>query len=412
MLIAKLRGDTEEMEKARKLIVLAVSQIALVMLLGMNASVVSAGPLTRVFVDDDGKQCATTYRTIQSAIDAVVAASKARASKTVYVCEGTYPEQVKIENIQNLSVIGRAGAVVTPPAGPFTGANIQVDNSRNITIRSLTVDGGSSLGPDTGGVGIGFLRSTGKLTGNTVRRWRTPDLSPLPGRFVASIAVASDRVSVRDNTVSDFLGVGIQEDGYKVRVTHNSIQGASDAIGPNPQYGLRLFGNKSVANLNELTSDARLKFPEANSIGIQVASHQNAAKDNTITGWGTGVQITGSCSLLFDASASHNTVSGNIIRETFTGVMIRSIPSAECDSYNNQNRILNNQIENTATVAGTRGIVIDAQDPTPTVAPFTHAQFEEIRRNRVTHMETWFLPGDATSGGIVSYTLSGNIVVP
>ena len=137
---------------------------ALLAATGFGAQTLTAAT---VYVGSCGPAKATSYNTIQQAVNASPAGS------TVFVCPGTYPEQVTIT--RNLNLIGvQSGtadsAVITSPAGgvvPNTAdlydppnypvaAQVLVQHAQSVNIANIAVDGSNNLitgcAPDLRGI--------------------------------------------------------------------------------------------------------------------------------------------------------------------------------------------------------------------------------------------------------------------
>ena len=96
---------------------------------------------TTLVVDDDKVQCPTAgFTTIQSAVDA------ATPGTSIHICAGTYAEQVMIT--KPVQLFGDNGAIVMPTSmsanvngSEPTAAIIAVENTENVFIIGLTIDG-------------------------------------------------------------------------------------------------------------------------------------------------------------------------------------------------------------------------------------------------------------------------------
>jgi len=153
---------------------------ALLAATGFGAQTLAAAT---VYVGSCGPAKATSYTTIQQAVNASPAGS------TVYVCPGTYPEQVTIT--RNLNLIGvQSGtadsAVITspasgvvqntydlyePPAYPVA-AQVLVQKAQSVNIANITVDGSNNQLSGCGApnpIGIYYQNSSGKITDDAVR---------------------------------------------------------------------------------------------------------------------------------------------------------------------------------------------------------------------------------------------------
>jgi hypothetical protein len=171
------------------------------------------------------------YPTIQLAVSSVPSGS------TVWVCPGTYPEQVTIT--KPLSLVGfQSGtsdaAVVVAPAGglvqngsdifgnPVAAQIFVVSPSGNVTIKNLTIDG---TGNDLAGCGapalegIYFQNAPGTITGDVVRNQFQTDFADFGGcQNGLAINVESDispapAVTISTNSVRAYQKNGITASG-------------------------------------------------------------------------------------------------------------------------------------------------------------------------------------------------------
>lgn len=114
-----------------------------------------AAPASAQFVvaptGDDANDCtipATACRTIQAAID------KAPDGSQIQVAAGTYAEEIRVNDRNNLSILGEPGAEIVPPSSTNHGSPVVVEVQRSTGIRfwDLTLTGnGASTAPSWGG---------------------------------------------------------------------------------------------------------------------------------------------------------------------------------------------------------------------------------------------------------------------
>jgi hypothetical protein len=190
----------------------------------------------------------TTFSTITQAINAVPAGS------TIFVCPGTYPEQLFINKKLSLrgAFNGSTGAaVITAPAGGLvqntsslaTGnpiaAQIVFDGVSSASVSYLVVDGSNNniqtcgLNP----IGIYYRNSSGSIMKNSVLNQILPSgftgcQSGL-GIFVQSGPSNTSTVSISGNYVHNYQKNGItgNEVGTAVTITGNTVIGSGPTSG-------------------------------------------------------------------------------------------------------------------------------------------------------------------------------------
>ena len=130
-------------------------------------------------------KCEPNYTSFQTISAAVNAASV--AGTTIYVCPGTYPEQVLITKkviLEGVVSGNSKAAIITAPTGgmvanatstyggPAIEAQILVQNTTGVTIEDLTIDASGSnlesLGCDGNPIGIFYQNASGTITRNSV----------------------------------------------------------------------------------------------------------------------------------------------------------------------------------------------------------------------------------------------------
>jgi parallel beta-helix repeat protein len=192
------------------------------------------------------------YATIQVAVNSVPAGS------TIYVCPGTYPEQVVINKQLTLTGYqsGQAGAaVVVPPAGGLVqngadifgnpvAAQIFVEGATgNVTIKDLTVDGTGNNLAGCGGPtleGIYFQNSPGTISYNVVRNQFQTDFvdyggcqnglainveSMLPIPPLVTVSANSVRAYQKNGITATGAATGPGATGPNVTISGNYIVG-------------------------------------------------------------------------------------------------------------------------------------------------------------------------------------------
>jgi len=244
----------------------------------------------------------TSYKTITAAVAATPSGS------TIYVCPGTYPEQVTITK-SNLTLEGipsgtsDAAVVVAPTSGMVANARdivgnsvaaqIFVQNAVGVTVSHLTVDGTANglSGCAINLEGIYFQNSSGTITDNAVRNQilGPADLGCQDGM---AINVESDKetpaVTISDNSVRNYQKNGITADGLgngngpNVTVMGNTIIG----IGATPsiaQNGIQIsLGATGTVKSNYVVDDIYTGDNAASSGILIYASENLMISTNTI----------------------------------------------------------------------------------------------------------------------------------
>src|SRR5271156_2586744 len=172
------------------------------------------------------------YTTIQAAVNA------AAAGATVYVCSGTYPEQVTIT--KNLTVLGTANGnadapIIVPPttglvqnatdpapgvANPKIAAQLFVQGPATVTIKDIIIDGATNgltgcSAPTL--VGLYVLNSAATLTGIDVRNEvmdHAADHTCNSGLGIYIEADSAVAVALTISAVNNFQANGITANGY------------------------------------------------------------------------------------------------------------------------------------------------------------------------------------------------------
>jgi hypothetical protein len=224
--------------------------------IGIGAALLAAAGLAAqaatVYVGSCAPAKATTYTTIQQAVNAVPAGS------TIYVCPGTYPEQVTIT--KNLNLIGvQSGtadsAVITSPAGGVAqntydlyeppsipvAAQVLVQHAQSVNIANIAVDGSNNLiagcAPDLRG--IYYQNASGSLNAVTTRNQALVTglngCQSGEGIFVQSGygSTGPANVVVQASSVHTFQKNGITGDGSDTCLTvlYNYISGQGPTTG-------------------------------------------------------------------------------------------------------------------------------------------------------------------------------------
>lgn len=306
-----------------------------------NCVAVSANAAT-VFVGVCG---GPSYPTIQAAVTAVPAGS------TVYVCPGSYPEQVTINKRLTLQGVASGTlnqAVVTAPAGGIVAntvslataypiaAQIYVHDTRAVDISNLTVDGSGNNGLTTCGVpnlvGIYYQDASGSIHDVVTRNQTSVPVNGCAqgtgmGIFVQSgISLATgvagtSTVTVLNSTVHDFQKNGItgNEVGTKLTVSSNEVRGLGPTSGA-AENGIQLgFGATGRVNGNTVIDEIWAPDTSSDSgdaaTGILIfdvadATVVNNHVGNTQFGIAVAGDTTGEAD---DATITGNTLDGTLI---------------------------------------------------------------------------------------------------
>src|SRR5579863_9589647 len=320
------------MRQATRMCVLAAG---LVLLAATNLFAAN-GTVGDCFVNGGGNG----YTTIQSAVISVT------PNATVYVCPGTYQEQVTIS--QPLRVIGvqvvggtADGPTVLPPTAGLTTnatdiygnpvqAQIFVSNvTGNVTIEKITVDatGNNVAGCGTDVQGIYYQNSSGTITDNVVRNQYQTDFTDYGGcqgglAINVESTTSTHSVTISNNYVSAYQKNGITADGA---ATGPGSAGPAATIQNNYIVGL------AATALNWPTSGAAEN-------GIQVAYGAtgkitgNIVSDN-IWGQDTSSQPYNAASGILIYASTGITVTGNTVTSAQFAITTNTDPTlGPCDN--------------------------------------------------------------------------------
>jgi len=314
-----------------------------------------------------------SYPTISLAVGSVPAGS------LIYICPGTYAEQVVItkkltlEGVAGNGSVGAAAAgsnnpvIVSPaggvavntsdlynnPSGEPTAAQILVQTPSNalatpivVNIGNITVDGSNnglnSCGTDL--VGIYYQNASGTLKNVTTRYQELP-----PADFGCQDGLAiyvqsgygtggTATVTIENSSVHDYDKNGITADGSGTvaTITGNYVVG----IGATPliaQNGIQMsFGARGKIQNNTVTDDVYV-----NSSDCVIGTNCYSA---------TGI-------LLYDSggtSGSHVTISGNTVSNTQEAI-VTVTDGAETADYND---VTSNKVTTNAAIVVTAGTLL------------------------------------------------------
>lgn len=279
------------------------------------------------------------FATIQAAIDA------SANGDTISVTGGTYLEQLTVSSRSNLTIVADSGAVVTVQSTPTLAVNgtsqhfsstpnvravIAVNDSTNITIKGLSIDGAYAGDTTSGGngdefSGIAYLRSSGSVDQVNVTRVSNSTSGGLFGLqhgdgilIDGQGATGGDpAVSVTNSTVSHFQKTGVLVTHANATLDGNTItgEGATDLTGQN---GIQ-FGNSLGTISNNTIQAYGYTGPNYTSSGVILFEQTGAVAitDNTIIGaFASGTEGID----LSDTQGGAVTISGNLLAQLQYGI--------------------------------------------------------------------------------------------
>jgi len=292
------------------------------------------------------------YTTIQAAVNA------AAPGATVYVCAGTYSEQVTIS--KNLSLLGAANGnldaiIIVPPAGgmvqnatdpapgvanPNIAAQVFVQGPATVTIKDIIIDGANNglsgcSAPTL--VGLYVLNTTATLTGIDVRNevMDPADIACDSGLGIYVEADSAVAVALTISSVNNFQKNGITANGYGngtpgpvMNIFSDNVAGqgpTNGALENGIQVGYGATGKVNSNNVADVVWEpGTTGDPQAASTGILVyASEGVAVNSNRISTTQFGVAVVSDPTY---GSADNNVVTVNYINNTllFDGIDVCS----------------------------------------------------------------------------------------
>jgi hypothetical protein len=302
------------------------------------------------------------FPTIQQAVNS------SPPGTTVFVCPGTYPEQVVINQqliLEGILISNQNAVVIKPPASGLVQNATDFDNEGNpiaaqilvqgpfagtVLISNITVDG---TGNGISGCaldlrGILFQNASGTLGHVTVQ-------NEVPGDTLGVCQTGGEAIFVQTSTGSSTVAIGGtsvhnyntngvtgNDAGTKLTLTTNYIQGSGLVAGAPVQNGIQLgLGAKGT-----LTGNTVIDNSNPGSAGILL--YDTAENSGTTVGGNTVVNSPSPIALKADGASSPNygdgvTVTGNRI--------FGSAINDAIDVCTNGNTISKNTIFNTAESA-------------------------------------------------------------
>jgi parallel beta-helix repeat protein len=236
--------------------------------------------------------------------DALAAAAP---GDTVSICYGIYAEQLVISSKPGLKLIGKGMPVIR--AAPVTdGTLILVENSTNVTVQGLMIDGSRRFSmASTEMTGLSFRNSSGTISNNIVAGIRRPDLAPssLPqgvGIRVYDRDLTADTpapVKILNNIVYDVQYAGIWVEN-PIPLDPNS-HFAGNYV---PTISGNRINTRAISNGVDYTSGIRLDWP----VGVSISKNMVMASSGVL-----GLDTLGFGIYLFNPSqvkVTGNTVKG------------------------------------------------------------------------------------------------------
>jgi parallel beta-helix repeat protein len=241
------------------------------------------------------------FTTIQSAVSSVAAGSN------VYVCPGTYPEQVVITQPLTLSGVtdgtGDAAVITVPSAGLVANGThstigpvavqLLVENTVLVTVSNLTIDG----------TGAGCVSGANRVFGMEYYFVGTPVDGTSAGKIqnvavrneldtctlTDGIEIDNSYVTVSNNEVHDIDITPIGSRGGQVNISNNNIQNALNGIVVSTSTAANTVTGNTISNLGPSVGFTT-------SVGVWLDSSNATVTKNTVSnaGSGYGVYLPGS----------------------------------------------------------------------------------------------------------------------
>jgi hypothetical protein len=272
--------------------------------------------------------CPAQYSTIQAGVDA------ANAGDIVYVCSGSYNEQVSIS--KNITLTGQSGAVVMPSgmaanardlSGGSLAAAIYVYNASNVIVSGLILDGtNNGVGNcKENVVGIYYQNSGGTIVRNTARHFELESQDLLGcrvgvGVYAESNDNAANNVSILQNSIHDYQKDGIQVNtpGYTSLVESNTVRGIGSTRTIS-QNGIEIDAagvNSSIVS-NTVTENLYACPPGCfSAAGIRNFANNVSVRQNSVIGTSTGIYYVADNATISNNNIANTTSDGIYLQDT------------------------------------------------------------------------------------------------
>ena len=259
------------------------------------------------------------YPTIQAAVSSVPAGS------TIWVCPGTYPEQVVITEPMTLEGVtdgtGNAAVITVPASGLVQNGTISTlgpvavqllaENTVLVHIKNLTIDGTGAgcvaganrvFGIEFSNVGTAVDGVTGGTIEDVVVRNLLDTCTLTDG-----IEVDQSYVTISNNEVHDIDITPIGSNGGQVSITNNAIQNALNGVVVGGSTAQNVISSNTVANIGPSVGFTT-------PVGLWLSSSNASVKSNVVSHAPNGYGIyTG-------ASFAGTTITANKVSDTYVGL--------------------------------------------------------------------------------------------